>query len=73
MANAAIYIIYPAVFMMGDCLRSPSANFSVEVIPQLLGRTVAWAGSGHHEDIGTFETNQKVNSAEVINRDHRGS
>ena len=72
-ANAAVYIIDPSVFTMGDFLCNPPSDFSVEVIPKLLGRIVAWANTGYHEDIGTPETYQKVNSAEVIISRYRGS
>ena len=72
-ANAAVYIIDPGVFTMGDFLCNPPSDFSVEVIPKLLGRIVAWANTGYHEDIGTPETYQKVNSAEVTIRRHRSS
>ena len=57
---------------MGDFLCKPPSDFSVEVIPKLLGRIVAWANQGYHEDIGTPETYQKVNSvkSQLANTDH---
>jgi mannose-1-phosphate guanylyltransferase len=60
-ANAAIYIVDPAIFTMGDFLRNPPSDFSKEVIPKLLGRIIAWANTGYHEDIGTTEAYHKVN------------
>ena len=35
-ANAAVYIIDPGVFTMGDFLCNPPSDFSMEVIPKLL-------------------------------------
>ena len=64
-ANAAVYIIDPGVFNMSDFLCNPPSDFSVEVIPKLLGRIVAWANKGYHEDIGTPETYHKVNSTKA--------
>ena len=61
------------VYYDGDFLCKPPSDFSVEVIPKLLGRIVAWANQGYHEDIGTPETYQKVNSAEVTISQYRGS
>ena len=64
-ANAAVYIIDPCIFTMTDFLCNPPSDFSVDVIPKLLGRIIAWANTGYHEDIGTPETYKKVNSAKV--------
>ena len=61
-ANAAVYIIDPVVLTMSDFQCNPPSDFSVEVIPKLLGRIFAWANTGYHEDIGTPRSYKKVNS-----------
>lgn len=59
-ANAAVYIVEPAVFEIPKFKRNPPSDFSTEVIPELMGTIKAWQNSGIHEDIGTPESYRKA-------------
>ena len=56
LANAAVYIVSPAVidFMAG--LGSDVIDFSTEVLPRFLGRINTFHNGIYHRDIGTMES-----------------
>lgn len=55
-ANAAVYIIEPAVVGFLSSLSKPVIDFSTEAIPHFLGRIATFHNSGYHRDIGTPES-----------------
>jgi len=59
-ANAAVYILEPAVVNFIASLNKPVVDFSTEVIPHFLGRICTFHNSRYHRDIGTLESLAKA-------------
>lgn len=55
-ANAAVYIISPAVLNFIASLGKEKVDFSTEVLPHFLGRMNTFENSVYHRDIGTPES-----------------
>jgi len=60
LANAAVYILEPAVLDFLSGLNKVFIDFSTEVIPAFLGRICTWENTGYHRDIGTPESLQQA-------------
>jgi len=58
-ANAAVYMVEPEIFDLGNWSICPPLDFSTEVIPSLMGSIYAWENKGFHEDIGTLDKYNK--------------
>jgi len=52
-ANAAVYIVSPAVLSFIESLKKPEIDFSTEVIPKFLGKINTFHNDIYHRDIGT--------------------
>jgi mannose-1-phosphate guanylyltransferase len=61
-ANAAVYILEPAVVDFLANLNKPIIDLSTEVIPHFLGRICTFPNAGYHRDIGTLESLRKAES-----------
>jgi mannose-1-phosphate guanylyltransferase len=55
-ANAAVYVLEPAVFAFLEGLGKPVIDFSTEVIPAFLNRIFVYHNSRYHRDIGTLQS-----------------
>ena len=55
-ANGAVYIFEPSVLEFIVTLRGPIIDLSTEVLPEFLGRIVAFHNGDYHRDIGTPES-----------------
>jgi len=55
-ANAAVYIMEPTVIDFLDSLKRSVIDLSTEVLPNYLGRMLAFHNSDYHRDIGTNES-----------------
>lgn len=53
LANAAVYILEPAVLNFMNSLAKAEIDFSTEVIPHFMGRIVTYRNGSYHRDIGT--------------------
>lgn len=53
LANAAVYILEPAVLDYMAALGKREIDFSTEVIPQFMGRISTYINSSYHRDVGT--------------------
>lgn len=56
LANAAVYILEPAVLDMMASLGSEQIDFSTEVIPHFLGRICTYRNAQYHRDIGNLDS-----------------
>jgi mannose-1-phosphate guanylyltransferase len=56
LANAAIYIIEPEVFIFLASLKKEIIDFSTEVLPNFLNRINTYYNNIYHRDIGTIES-----------------
>jgi len=56
LANAAVYILEPTVLDYMVALGKSEIDFSIEVIPQFMGRISTFFNSSYHRDIGTVES-----------------
>lgn len=54
LANAAVYVVEPALFGFLQSLGKPFIDFSTEVIPAHLGRICTFHNDVYHRDIGTL-------------------
>lgn len=54
LANAAVYVVEPALFAFLQSLGKPFIDFSTEVIPAHLGRIFTFHNGIYHRDIGTL-------------------
>lgn len=57
-ANAAVYIMEPSVIDFLDSLGRAVIDLSIDVLPNYLGRMLAFHNSDYHRDIGTNESLQ---------------
>ena len=56
LANGAVYIFTDEIFKILSRLEGPFIDLSTEVIPDLVGRILAFETSGYHRDIGNQES-----------------
>ena len=56
LANAAVYIVTPAVIDFLDSLKSEIIDFSTEVLPHFVGRINTFHNHAYHRDIGSLES-----------------
>jgi len=56
LANAAVYIIGPEVVELIASLEKPVVDFSVDVLPRLMGQINTFHNDVYHRDIGTPES-----------------
>lgn len=56
LANAAVYILSPAVLEFLSGLGKEEIDFSTEVLPHFMGRINAFHNEVYHRDIGTLES-----------------
>lgn len=56
LANAAIYICHPNIFKVMKSIKKESLDFSVDVIPKLLGHISTYTNTIYHRDIGTISS-----------------
>jgi len=56
LANAAVYILEPALLYFMEALCKNEIDFSTDVIPQFMGRIFTYINSSYHRDIGTVES-----------------
>jgi mannose-1-phosphate guanylyltransferase len=56
LANAAVYILSPAVMAFIAGLGKDTVDFSTEVLPKFLGRINTYENATYHRDIGTPES-----------------
>lgn len=56
LANAAVYILSPAVLKFLSGLGKEEIDFSTEVLPHFMGRINAFHNGVYHRDIGTMES-----------------
>lgn len=54
LANAAVYILEPAVIDLMARFGKDVIDFSTEAIPPLMGHIFTWKNSAYHRDIGTI-------------------
>jgi mannose-1-phosphate guanylyltransferase len=54
MANAAVYIIEPSVVHTMVSMGKNKIDFSLDVIPQFLGKINTFHNDNYHRDIGTL-------------------
>ncbi|MGH6873541.1 MAG: nucleotidyltransferase family protein [Aestuariivirgaceae bacterium] len=59
-ANAAVYILEPAVIDFIASLGRPIVDLSTEVLPHFMGRISAFHNTGYHRDIGSPESLRKA-------------
>ncbi len=59
-ANAAVYIMEPAVIAFLDRLGKPVIDLSTEVIPHFVGRIATFHNADYHRDIGTPDSLAKA-------------
>jgi len=59
-ANAAVYIMEPAVFELAANLGNPRLDISTGLIPRLLPRIWTWHNGVYHCDIGTLSSWRKA-------------
>ena len=60
LANAAVYILAPAVLAFIASLGKDEVDFSTEVLPKYLGRINTYENSVYHRDIGNPESLRKA-------------
>ena len=56
LANAAVYIIAPAVMTFLEGLGKDVVDFSTEVLPRYIGRINTYENTVYHRDIGTIQS-----------------
>jgi len=56
LANAAVYIISPAVMTFLESLGKDAVDFSTEVLPRYVGRINTFENTIYHRDIGTVRS-----------------
>ena len=56
LANGAVYIVEPSIFIYLAGLNKELIDFSTEVIPHYMGRIYAFHNDVYHRDIGTIES-----------------
>lgn len=56
LANGAVYILEPSIFVFLEKLGKSKVDFSTEVIPYYLGRICTFHNDLYHRDIGTLES-----------------
>ena len=62
LANAAVYILEPAVLDIVAAHGKREVDLSTEVMPELLGRIIAVETDRYHRDIGTPESLRRANT-----------
>lgn len=60
LANAAVYIVEPSIFGFLASLGRQFIDFSLDALPQYMGRIHAWHNDGYHMDIGTLQNLQRA-------------
>jgi len=60
LANAAVYIVSPAVVAYIASLGKEQIDFSTEVLPHFMGRINTYSNTIYHRDIGTPESLSKA-------------
>ncbi len=61
LANAAVYLLEPAVLDMMSSFGKAEIDFSTEVIPKLLGKIFTYRNTIYHRDIGTMKSWAEAN------------
>ena len=56
LANAGIYIVEPTIIPFLLSLKKEVIDFSLDVIPQYIGRINTWQNTIYHRDIGTISS-----------------
>jgi len=56
LANGAVYIIEPSIFNYLESLNKEFIDFSIEIIPNYIGRISTFHNDIYHRDIGTLES-----------------
>jgi mannose-1-phosphate guanylyltransferase len=56
LANAAVYILEPAVLGFLDGVGKREIDFSTEVIPHFMGQIATYLNDVYHRDIGTLSS-----------------
>jgi mannose-1-phosphate guanylyltransferase len=56
LANGAVYIFTPDLIERLSHVKGPFIDLSIDVIPQMLGRILAFETAGYHRDIGNQES-----------------
>jgi len=52
-ANAAVYLLEPEIFLLIDALGAPAVDFSTDVLMKILDRVHTFHNDVYHRDIGT--------------------
>lgn len=60
LANGAVYICEPSIINYLDSLNKENIDFSLEVIPEYLGKINTYLNNIYHKDIGTPETYEEA-------------
>ncbi len=60
LANAAVYIIEQDIVQFMESLRRDQIDFSLDVIPEFIGRIHSFTNKVYHRDIGTLESLHKA-------------
>lgn len=55
-ANAAIYVLEPAIFSHLEAIGGTFIDFSTQIIPLLVGRISTYFNDTYHRDIGTVQS-----------------
>jgi len=56
LANGAVYILEPSIFVFLESLKKNVIDFSTEVLPRYIGRIATFHNGVYHRDIGTLES-----------------
>ena len=56
LANAAVYICSPTIFNFLESLNKKEIDFSMEVLPNYIGKINTYLNDVYHRDIGTVES-----------------
>ncbi len=60
LANGAVYILEPSIFIFLESLGKENIDFSTEVLPHYIGRINTFHNGKYHRDIGTMESYLKA-------------
>lgn len=61
LANAAVYICEPNIFDLLESLNKQRCDFSLDVIPEYIGRINTYLNDVYHRDIGTPDSYEAAN------------
>jgi len=60
LANGAVYILEPSIFLFLEKLGKQKIDFSTEVLPHFTGKIFTFHNDQYHRDIGTMESYLKA-------------